>query len=97
MSKAILSRHIVVIEFELASVRDALSIHIEATRAEDGCIVFNVEEHVTEVGRFDVYEEFEDSDAFSFHQKGPRESDKTARNSRHRRRSGGRGIMLSRG
>ena len=75
MSKVILSGHIVVIESELASVRNALLIHIEATRAEDGCIVFNVEEHTAEVGRFDVYEEFEDSDAFRFHQKRVRESD----------------------
>jgi len=73
MSKVILSGHIVVIESELASVRNALLIHIEATRAEDGCIVFNVEEHTAEVGRFDVYEEFEDSDAFRFHQKRVRE------------------------
>ena len=75
MSKVILSGHIVVAEPELAAVREALSIHIEATRAEKGCIIFNVEEHITEVGRFDVYEEFTPSDAFRFHQKRVQESD----------------------
>lgn len=75
MSKVTLSGYIVVLESELASVRDALPIHIEATRAEKGCIMFNVEEHATELGRFEVYEEFESSDAFRNHQKRVRESD----------------------
>ena len=68
MNKVILSGHIVVAESELIAVREALPIHIKATRAEKGCIVFNVVEHMMEIGRFDVYEEFETSDAFRFHQ-----------------------------
>ena len=75
MSKVTLSGHIVVLESELASVRDALPMHIEATRAEEGCIVFDVEEHATELGRFDVYEEFATSGAFRYHQKRVKESD----------------------
>lgn len=75
MSKVTLSGYIVVMGSELASVRDALPIHIETTRAEQGCIVFNVEEHATETGRFEVYEEFKTSDAFRYHQKRVRESD----------------------
>ena len=34
----------------------------------NGLAVFNVVEHMMEIGRFDVYEEFETSDAFRFHQ-----------------------------
>lgn len=75
MKKVILSGHIVVPESELTVVREALAIHIEATRAEDGCLVFRVEEHVSETGRFDVYEEFETPAAFHFHQQRVKESE----------------------
>lgn len=62
-------------ESDLAEVRDALPIHIGATRSEIGCMVFNVEEHESELGRFDVYEDFESSEAFRYHQKRVQESE----------------------
>jgi len=75
MNKVILSGYIIVLESELASIQSALPLHIKHTRAEKGCIVFNVEEHPTELGRFDVYEEFQDSNAFKYHQNRVRKSD----------------------
>lgn len=74
MKKITLSGHIVVPDCDVANVRQALPVHIAATRAEKGCIVFNVEEHATEAGRFEVYEEFETPAAFKLHQKRVRES-----------------------
>lgn len=53
---------------DLQSVRQALVDHIALTRAEDGCIVFKVVEDPEQAGRFEVYEEFADSDSFAAHQ-----------------------------
>ena len=71
----ILSGHISVPESELAKIREALPKHIAATRAEAGCVVFNVQENETEIGRFEVYEEFTDKKAFQCHQERVRQSD----------------------
>ena len=68
MGKIILSGHIEVPLDELEMVRDALNLHIELTRAEPGCLVFNVEEDAETPGRFTVYEEFVDQAAFDQHQ-----------------------------
>lgn len=75
MSKVTLSGYIMVEESDLAVVRDALPMHIAATRAEQGCLVFNVNEYKLELGRFDVYEEFDSSEAFKYHQQRVRESE----------------------
>ncbi|MGJ8678592.1 MAG: putative quinol monooxygenase [Akkermansiaceae bacterium] len=74
MKKIILSGHITVLPTELDTIRKALLVHIEVTRAEEGCITFQVNEHPTEAGRFDVYEEFVSKVAFENHQKRVRES-----------------------
>lgn len=75
MKKITLSGHILVPPSELELIREALPIHIESTRAEEGCIKFQVEEHTTEAGRFDVYEEFVSKAAFEHHQERVKESD----------------------
>jgi quinol monooxygenase YgiN len=67
MAKIILSG---TIEFPLAhleTVRRELPGHIEATRAEAGCVVFEVEEVAGHPGRFSVYEEFVSRAAFELH------------------------------
>lgn len=68
MSKVILSGYILVADSDLAAVRQALPQHQSLTRAEDGCLVFNVTASHTSPNRFDVYEEFIDQSAFEYHQ-----------------------------
>ncbi|MGJ8673796.1 putative quinol monooxygenase [Rubritalea sp.] len=74
MKKITLYGHIVVQPEELDTIKKALPVHLEATRAEEGCITFQVDEHPTEAGRFDVYEEFVSKSAFEHHQKRVKES-----------------------
>ena len=74
MKKVTLSGYIIVPISELDTVKEALTEHIKLTKAELGCMVFEVTEHSTERGRFDVYEEFESSKAFELHQKRVRGS-----------------------
>ena len=75
MKKIILSGYVSVPEVDLEGVRRALPGHISATRAESGCIVFEVKESELESGRFDVYEEFELMAAFETHQKRIKDSE----------------------
>ena len=75
MPKIVLSGHISVSADDLIAVRQSLPLHIEATRAETGCLVFKVDEDSSEPGRFNVYEEFESRKAFEKHQARARESD----------------------
>ena len=53
-------------EEDLRVVRDALPEHIRLSRAEPGCLRFDVTE--TAPGEFSVSEEFEDQSAFNAHQ-----------------------------
>lgn len=53
---------------QLSQVRVALREHIRLTRAESGCLSFEVTPHATIDGRFDVREEFVDQIAFDHHQ-----------------------------
>ncbi len=75
MTKIVLSGYILVPDSDLTAVRQALPQHIAATRAEPGCLVFKVEQDRSERGKFDVYEEFVDHEAFEFHQQRVRQSD----------------------
>lgn len=68
MSKVVLSGYILVPESELRQVRAALAEHILLTRAEAGCLIFNVTACPSDKTRFEVYEEFESEAAFKFHQ-----------------------------
>jgi quinol monooxygenase YgiN len=60
---------------DLDAIRDALPIHAELTRAEPGCLVFRVDEDPNQIGKFDVYEEFDSQESFQKHQERVRESD----------------------
>jgi len=68
MSKIILAGHILVSQSDLSAVRQALPEHCEATRNEQGCLVFKVDEDPLESGKFHVYEEFVNKEAFERHQ-----------------------------
>ena len=75
MNRVTLSGYILVPPDDLPKVREASPAHIEQTCAEAGCILFTVEEHPSEAGRFDVHEEFDSEEAFEMHQKRIRDSD----------------------
>ena len=59
----------------LEEVSAALPAHIALTRAEPGCLSFEVTPHPTVPGRFDVAERFTDRAAFDAHQARTRVSD----------------------
>ncbi|WP_170413752.1 putative quinol monooxygenase [Ruegeria atlantica] len=67
-SKVVLRGHISVPAERIAQVRDALSEHVALTRAEPGCISFEVTEDADTPGRFNVSEVFESQTAFDAHQ-----------------------------
>lgn len=52
----------------LAAVRAGLPDHIRLTRAEPGCLSFNVTEESEREGYFRVEERFSSKDAFEAHQ-----------------------------
>ncbi|MVA82063.1 antibiotic biosynthesis monooxygenase [Agrobacterium vitis] len=68
MTKVFLDGHIDVPEDRLEAVEAALPIHIALTRAEPGCLSFNVEACPTISGRFLVSEVFVDQASFDAHQ-----------------------------
>lgn len=68
MAKVILEGYIVVPEQDLNMVLNELPNHIAQTRAESGCLVFQVEQDAEQSTRFLVYEEFVDQAAFNHHQ-----------------------------
>ncbi|MGH1413148.1 MAG: putative quinol monooxygenase [Pelagimonas sp.] len=59
----------------LEAVRAALPVHIQLTRAETGCLRFDVTESQTSSGKFHVSEEFVDAKAFAAHQERTKSSD----------------------
>jgi len=63
-----LEGHIDVPAERIAEVKAALGAHIELTRAEPGCIFFNVDPCPDVSGRFLVSEAFTDEIAFKAHQ-----------------------------
>jgi len=68
VSKVILSGFILVPASDLSSVLEQLSVHIDLTRNESGCLIFNVEMDADDECKFHVYEEFVDKTAFEKHQ-----------------------------
>lgn len=68
MTKVILKGHILVPVTQLEQIKVSLKKHIELTRQEPGCLVFEVVQDRTEPARFSVYEEFESKEAFFAHQ-----------------------------
>lgn len=73
--RVFLRGHITVPEDRLDQVRKALPLHIALTRAEAGCLLFEVNENPDQPGRFDVSEVFESKAAFDAHQDRARNSD----------------------
>lgn len=74
MSKVILKGYILVPETDLLAVKKELPNHIDLTRNEVGCLVFEVSQDQENVNRFNVYEEFSSKDAFASHQERVRNS-----------------------
>ncbi|KFZ38757.1 antibiotic biosynthesis monooxygenase [Shewanella mangrovi] len=68
MPKIVLSGFILVPEEELENIKQALQIHTDLTRAEAGCLRFDVTQNTQQPLRFDVYEEFADKASFDRHQ-----------------------------
>ncbi|TDO98047.1 putative quinol monooxygenase [Marinomonas balearica] len=68
MKKVVLSGYILILEAELYEIEEALIEHVTLTKAEEGCLVFNVTKDPSNPLRYDVYEEFASQEAFDFHQ-----------------------------
>ena len=68
MSKVILKGYVLVADADLAAVKRELVNHIELTRQEEGCLVFEVSQDNENKNRFNVYEEFTSQGAFTIHQ-----------------------------
>lgn len=68
VAKVILEGYIIVSEDDLDLVQSALPAHVELTRNEPGCIVFNVEQSQVNIHRFNVHEEFDSEASFKKHQ-----------------------------
>ena len=68
MPKIRLSGHIEVPKGRIAAIRSALPAHIALTRADPGCLAFDVTEDETRPGRFDVSELFASREDFDAHQ-----------------------------
>lgn len=75
MPSVVLVGHIVVGKKDLAAVLAELSIHIELTQNEKGCLRFEVTQHPEDEHVFSVYEEFVDRTAFEAHQYRVRNSE----------------------
>lgn len=68
LSKVILEGYVLVAESDLAAVKKELANHIQLTRQEEGCLVFEVSQDTENMKRFNVYEEFTSQEAFDLHQ-----------------------------
>ena len=68
MTKVILKGYVIVPPADLDAVQKELPIHIQNTRQEEGCLVFDVLQDKENKSRFNVHEEFIDRDSFSVHQ-----------------------------
>ena len=75
VAKVVLSGHIIVPEEELILVKAELERHIELTRKEAGCLVFQVTQDAEDECKFNVYEEFTDRETFAKHQDRVRASE----------------------
>lgn len=68
MPAVILKGYVIVPSEDIDAVMAELPKHIENTRKEQGCLTFNVEPDRANLCQLNVYEEFVDEAAFSFHQ-----------------------------
>ena len=74
MNKVTLKGYIVVPGSDLSVVTEELQVHIDLTRREAGCLVFEVTQDGSEKHKFHVYEEFTSESAFKNHQQRVRSS-----------------------
>ena len=72
--KLTLKGYILVPDADLAAIRMELPNHIQLSRAEPGCLLFDVTPDQDNPNRFNVYEEFVDKEAFEYHQQRVRNS-----------------------
>ena len=68
MTRVILKGYVIVPDDDLDAINEALPAHIVNTRAEDGCLLFNVTQDENQKNRFNVHEEFNNKESFSNHQ-----------------------------
>jgi len=68
VSKVILEGYVIASDSDLASVKSELANHIQLTRQEEGCLIFEVTQDDKNKNRFNVYEEFISQEAFKAHQ-----------------------------
>ena len=68
MSKVVLQGYIVVPESDLRLIESALATHIQLTKAEPGCLVFEITRDAENPCEYHVYEEFSDQKSFALHQ-----------------------------
>ncbi len=68
MSKVILEGYVLAADADLAAIKRELPTHIQITRQERGCLVFEVSQDKDNANRFNVYEEFVSESAFELHQ-----------------------------
>lgn len=74
MPKVILQGYIEIPATDIELVRNELSKHVELSRKEAGCLIFDLEEDTKNGQRFNVYEEFANQEAFDAHQERVRGS-----------------------
>jgi len=68
VTRVILKGYVIVPDDDLDAINEALPAHIVNTRAEDGCLLFNVTQDENQKNRFNVHEEFINKESFSNHQ-----------------------------
>jgi quinol monooxygenase YgiN len=68
LAKVILQGQLIIPDEDLAMVLVHLPEHVELTRKEPGCLVFEVTQDPTNDNVLNVYEEFKDQQAFAAHQ-----------------------------
>ena len=68
MAKVTLKGFILVPPSELDVISNELATHIELTKIERGCLVFEVTQDADNPFKFHVYEEFTSQQAFESHQ-----------------------------
>ena len=74
MQRVILKGYIIVPDADLVDVKEELPVHIDSTRNEKGCLVFEVAQDEKVRNMFHVYEEFSNRVAFTAHQDRVRRS-----------------------
>ena len=75
MGKVTITGYLQVPEQELDEVAAALPTHRDLSRAEPGCLVFEVSQDEADRCRFNLYEQYTSRDAFEFHKNRAASSD----------------------